>query len=291
MSDENAVKKPTRTKKVAAETTVSPNRDGPSLSDVPNLAALVGAIALGLSFCRQFGFYVFIDARLMSFMSLTDVVANSLQYLPLSIFSVLANIGFRVYRIDPPQSKIGFGIATWLFSPQPRWSLVLYIFLTTFFVVTSIDWPGSLMLISIFVFGDLVEWTRRRGFVDAIPYFVVLLLFALLGSNLFLAGASEALGLRGRSPDYALTLSGSSVPVPVVLLRSTEDFLLVRLADGRLDNISKSQVVELQQINAHDPKPFLPLPDLHLGELWNWMMGLWPFGSAPTQTNSPIITP
>jgi len=283
MTDENevAASAPKRPPRKRANPAASATRTSPvSLASIPNLVALLWAVALGFSLCRQLGFYLFTDPALMSFMTLQDIVGNSLHYLPLSVLSVLANLAFRAYEVSGPSNKLAIGISNLVFRPQPKWGVVAYICFSLFIIVTTTWWPSQLMIVAVFLFGDVVEWCRKRGLIKRVPYFVVLLIFGLLGTHLFLQGASEALNLAERKPDYMIVMADTEAAEPVVFLRSTQDFVLVRMEGGVLANLPKSEITMMRQIYPRVHEAWVKLPDPKLGELWQWTTS-WLNSAAP----------
>lgn len=255
-----------------------------SFAAVPNLVATVWGIALLLSISRQIGFYSFSDPKLMAFMSLQDIVANSLLYLPASVIGIVSNYIVRAYQITANPSPRMVGFLRWYFRPSGRIAIGIGVSSLVILSLFTTNWPIYAMIFSLVFLPDVLAWVRGSQFADKIKHFSVFILAMFYAGLLFLSGVAEAISLSKKAPDY-LVATDHIGEVDMLLLRQTQKFILFRLSDGTLINIPVDEVRSMKQLVPANHQASLSIPP----ELWelpiDWFQNAM---SAQTQTKQEV---
>lgn len=247
------------------------------LEKLPLLLAAVSAIAITLSVSRQIGFFGEAAPRLLSLLSLQDLLQNSLYYIPPAILSAMgpmigsvigATLGTYVEPVDKEESRFIRGVRRAVGARFNKIDLIidpLIAFLLYLFVA---EWP---IFLQVFIVFNLPRFLNlARDHFAAVPYHAELAAATVMTALFFLYGVTE--GRESPLPaTYELRLEQGTEQVR--LLRTSSDFIIVRLVDGRVSAISNSEVKQMTAIQVPAAHSVFTFPDIKLGDLWSWATG------------------
>jgi hypothetical protein len=247
------------------------------LDRVPAVLALAGAIAVTLAVIRQVGFFSQIEPKLLSLLTLEDMVQNSLYALPFALFGLLINAFATARQVvlavsSEPEGKSRSWLASLLERTPPlgKASAIFVAVLSILALITSTDWPSTWTLFLLVFFVPILALTHKARVVAGVRYRVPTMALALIAAYFFLSGMSEA--RRDGPPDFMLVTK--SWNKEVTLLRSGSDYVIVRLDDGRVDAVAKAEVRELLRLKPIEHRPLWPIDDT-LGQIASWFGERW----------------
>jgi hypothetical protein len=248
---------------------------------VPLVVATVVAVSLMLSIARQYGFFSQVDGRLMAFLSVEDILRNTVYYIPASFISLFLGPAYRLFEktnksdapLRPPPSKLMLWVIGQFFSPLRRGDLVFVLILIAFSVIFLEGWPYVVAFLIVLNFTNLLSTVALSDKLRFFPFRIEGAFIVLTVLLFWLYGIAEGQSAADSKPDYVMVLDDGSKQ-PVALLRVGAQFTLVAGEDGHLQQIANSSIQRLTQITPPHHQPLVTLPDVALGDIWaalgNW---------------------
>lgn len=244
------------------------------LDKLPLLIAAVSAVAITLSVSRQIGFFGEAAPRLLSLLSLQDLLQNSLYYIPPALLSAMgpmigsvigATLGTYAEPTEHQESRLLRGIRRVASSRFSRSDIILDVLFALFFYLFLAEWPYFIQFLIVFNLPKFLNLARDH--FSTVPHHAELMAAAVMTALFFLYGVAE--GREAPMPaTYELRLEQGTEQVR--LLRTSSDFIIVRLADGRVSAINNTEVKQLTAIQVPTPHSVFTFPDIKLGDLWAW---------------------
>lgn len=225
------------------------------IATLPALVSLIASFALALSVARELGLLAMIDIRLVSFLSLQDIIVNALTYVPLTIFFLA--IGKYFAAIYQPT-----GVIFNLYNSASRYPWLdgtVFILGCLSFYLFIQNWPLPVMAFTILCFGTWTAWISKRTpkenwlIIQEISQALLLIIFA------FLTGVSQSIYLLSSPPEaYEVTLVDSP-PFSASIIFSGDNYILLRDNSESVRVIAQARVKEIRRLNVRAPTSIIPV--------------------------------
>lgn len=219
------------------------------ITSLPALVSAIASFSLALSIANELGLLMQIDSRLVSFLSIQDIVVNALTYVPIAVFCLLAgNFLAAIYR--PSGVLFKFYLSA---SKHPWLDATAYILGCLSFFLFVDNWPLAILGYTLLCYGTWVAWVGTR--TSRGNHFIAqqvsqVILFIVLA---FLAGASQALYVLSYPPGaYEITLVDEQ-PFKSSIIFSGNNYLLLRDKSDSVRIIAQDRVREIEILNIHPP--------------------------------------
>jgi hypothetical protein len=258
---------------------------------LPLLIAAVSAIAITLSISRQIGFFGEAAPRLLSLLSLQDLLQNSLYYIPPALLSAMgpmigsviaATAATYTEPFDQKESRLVRGIRMVAGARFSRSGLISDFVVAALFYLFIAEWPYFFQFFIVFNVPRLLNFARDH--LSGVPFHRELTAAAVMTTLFFLYGVAE-----GREPPvpptYEVRLTNGVEQVR--LLRTSSEYIIVRMADGRVSAINNSEVKQMTALKLPEARSVFTVPDIKLGDLWDWATGWLALPTAPTEPPRP----
>lgn len=230
------------------------------LSDPTKLFSLVAGISLASAMAYQIGYLAEIDFRLAAMFTFTDALVSALAAIPIVVGAVPSLWRLVATAITPFDNSLKPRTAKKLLTV-----LVICAGLVAVFVNEHIGlWlvMSAAMLVALWK-TDTSHLSSTATNLFRLSAIAFVALFGLYS----LGGFVAARDLESTDLNYNLTIKGQS-PRRVHLLKIGESVAIIKEADGSVDIIPRSEIVNLKR--AAKKTGAL----INLNEFWDWVTGL-----------------
>jgi hypothetical protein len=265
-------------KRPTAKVEKPPTTQPPQLDwrDLPTFFAIIGGLTVALSIARQIGFFWVLDLKLLSLLSVNDVLSNSLAAVPLTLIGSIVGLALS-WVLQPPAVFRRF----FLFETKnPGPILIVLISCAVSVALANAAWASSLFFLSFFIYGAAIAWLGEKGKLGVLSFQAVY--WAWVIGLMFFSGASEAQqALLLPTSNYELTLTTGETQT-INLLEVTSDGFIVMRNPSEIAVVPKAQVKLLKRLNVTSPHdaPWVGAERSFLFDAWDRLKQLWSRGGG-----------
>ncbi len=221
------------------------------LTDIPAAASLIGGAALSLSLAWELGVFYQIDINILALLSINDVIANALHYVPQTLFFAGVGQYMAMTEFSPFKGRVSKFLNS---SSTSRLDLIVFSSCLLLAFLFDPFWPlAAILQLFIYSFG-FMTWARRKStprndwIIREVTYALLILSVA------FLNGATTALsGLKTTAFNYEIT-EKSGATIRAHLLISGERYLIVRVDAESVRAIAQQDVKEIRRLDIGVPQ-------------------------------------
>ncbi|TGS46405.1 MULTISPECIES: hypothetical protein [unclassified Mesorhizobium] len=236
-------------------------------SDIPSVIAAASAYCVVLSVARQVGFFWQIDLKLLTFFSVSDVIANSLQFVP--ILAAIYAVGIFLRRADvgvPKFISIPFNV---VFQPNGNhaFGIKVGLFLIALAIIFSTYWPIVIVFTFLQTLSDFYGWAQQRGILEKHPLKHEIFMSVWLVISVAFTGAVEANGdIAHFRANYIIKLRDGDTK-EYNLLRMTSRYVIVMDEKYVVSALDVSDVAVLSKKKQLKLEPFIDAT-----QVWHWII-------------------
>lgn len=234
--------------------------------NISGLISLIGGLALMLSLAREVGFFWTIDRKLMSFLTVQDIISNSLHIVPYSIFLIGIGIGFAEYNVSLPGQKTAWNIIS---SKRPIFDMKLGAFFIICFFLFFPDWNAAIFIQLFLFYVAAISWLKTRLDLPHRKQIADLFFIMFLVFQSFVLGAIEARSaLKRENYNYEI-IKNNGDAFEASLLKSGQTFFMIRTDSNSIRILDRTDIDEIRRTNVGKPGAIIPL--------FKWISDFWTF--------------